>query len=191
MNQETNEFLMENLVDAHNIFNSIIKEMQQANIPFEYEFIRDKEMNSYEIVSDLLVKMNSEVYEYNYLIDNNITFFNDKYSFYVRYISLYIISFIFIKMYHEIFTTEKFNEFWHYIVGLFLGSTFVGLLNKDINEYQTNTKEKRDLINRLKTLEEAHRENHDKAVNEIDYIFALNDNLWEELDRGKKLVKKE
>lgn len=189
MNQETNDFLMENLNDAHHIFKCIIGEMQQKGIPFEYELIKEKEMNSYEIVSNLLVKMDSEVYEYNYLIDNNQEFFNDKYSFYLKYISLYIVSFIFIKMYHEIFTTEKFNELWHYIVGLFLGSTFVGLLNKDINEYQSNTKEKRDLINRLKTLKEEHMENHDKAVNEIDYIFALNDNLWDELENSKKLVK--
>lgn len=189
MNQETNDFLVYNLNDAHNIFNNIIEEMKQANIPFEYEFIKQKEMNSFQIVRDILLKMNGEIYEYNNLIDDNKEFFEEKYNIYLKYISLYIVSIIFVKVYHEIFSTEKFNEFWHYLVGLFLGSTYVGLLNKDINDYQSNTKEKRDLINRIKTLKEEYKDNHDKAVNEIDYIFALNDNLWEELDKGKKLVK--
>ena len=189
MNEETNDFLMQNLIDAHAIFNNIIMEMQQANISFEYEFIRQKEKNSYNFVYNNLLKMNSNLYEYNQLVADNDDFLQSKYEIYVKYILLYIVSIVFIKLYHEIFTVEKFNHFWHYIVGLFLGSTFTGLLNKDIKEYQSDTKEKRDLINKLKSLKEDYKKNHDNAVVEIDYIFALNDNLWEELDKRKKLVK--
>lgn len=189
MNQETNDFLTYNLNEAHDIFNSIIDEMQEANIPFHYNTIKEMEMNSYEIVNNLIIKMNSEVYEYNCLIEDNEDMFNEKYSIYLKYIALYVISIIFIKVYHDIFSTEKFNEFWHYLVGLFLGSTYIGLLNKDVNDNMNCTKERRDLINRLKTLKEEYKENHDKAVNEIDYIYALNDNLWNEFDKGVSLIK--
>ena len=189
MNQETNDFLTDNLNDAHNIFLNIIREMQQAKIPYEYEFIRQKEMNSFEMIREILVKMNGEVYEYNNLITDNKDFLDEKYKIYLKYLALYVVSIVFVKTYHAIFGTEKFNELWHYFVGLFLGSTFIGLLNKDVHDYQSNTKEKRDLINRLKTLKEEYKLNHDIVVNEIDYIFALNDNLWDELDYKKKLVK--
>ena len=76
-----------------------------------------------------------------------------------------------------------------YLLGLFFGSTFVGLINRDLNEQKYGSKEKRDLINRFRDLKEEYKKNHDDAVNEIDYIFALNDNLWSELDNGKKLIK--
>lgn len=189
VNQETNDFLKFNLNEAHSIFSNIIKEMEQADIPFEYEFVKQKEMNSYEIIRDILIKMDNAVYEYDDLISDNRDLFDDTNKLYLKYIALYVISIIFIRVYHEIFSTEKFNEFWHFLVGLFLGSTYIGLLNRDINEHKSDTKEKRDLINRLRTLREEYKENHDAVVNEIDYIFALNDNLWEELDKGKKLVK--
>lgn len=189
MNQETNDFLTYNLNDAHNIFNGIIKEMEEANIPYHYNTIKEAEINSFEIVKDIIVKMNNEVYEYNNLIDDNKDLFDEKAGIYIKYISLYIVSILFIKMYHKLFSLEKFNELWHYLVGLFLGSTFIGLLNKDLNEVNNGTKDRRDLINRLKTLKEEYKQNHDKAVNEINYLFALNDNLWEELDKQIVLVK--
>lgn len=189
MNEETNEFLMENLDDAHNIFNNIIAEMQQENIPFEYEFIKQKEKDSFDIVRNGLSKMYNMVCEYDELKEKNDDILNGKKEIFTKYILLYIASLLYIKLYHHIFKSGDFNEIWHYVLGLFLGSTFIGLLNKDINEYNGGTKEKRELINKLKTLKEDYKEEHDKIVCEIDYIFALNDNLWEELDKGKKLVK--
>ena len=189
VNQETIDFLMENLHDAHAIFNTIIHEMQAANIPYEYEFLRQKEQNSYESISNNILKMNSCLYEYDYLKDTNEEFFDYENHIYFKYIILYIVSIVFIRVYHEIFNIERFNEFWHYLVGLFLGSTYIGLLNKDLNEHRGGTKEKRYLINRVKSLKEDYKSSHDNAVVEIDYIFALNDNLWDELDKGKKLVK--
>ena len=189
MNQETNDFLRENLVDAHTIFENIIGQMQEANIPYDYEFLIQKEKNSYDIVTTLLHKMNNSVYEYHDLEEKNVDLINANHDIYFKYFMLYAISIIFIKIYHEIFNTGKFNEFWHYLLGLFFGSTFVGLINRDLNEQKYGTKEKRDLINRFRDLKEEYKKNHDDAVNEIDYIFALNDNLWSELDNGKKLIK--
>ena len=185
MNQETNDFLMENFSDAHNIFLNIISQMQECNVPYDYDSIKQKELESYNNINSALINMASNLYEYNTLMEDNRDFFNEKYNIYFKYITLYVISVIFIRVYHEIFSLEKFNAFWNYLVGLFLGTTYIGLLNKDVNEYQSDTKEKRDLINRIKTLKEHYKENHDKAVNEINYIFSLNDKLWPEAIKGK------
>lgn len=189
MNRETNDFLQFNLNEAHTIFNSIVLEMQEANIPYDYNTLKQMEENSFNEIKNLLVKMDSEVFEYDNLTDKYKDFLQGKDEIYFKYIFLSIVSIIFIKLYHEIMDTEKFSSMLHYFVGLFLGGTFVGLLNKDLNEYQSDTKEKRDLINRLKTLKEEYKKNHDLAVIMIDYIFALNDNMWNELDHGKNLVK--
>lgn len=188
MNQETNDFLMENFSDAHNLFLNIIGQMQECNVQYDYDSIKQKEMESYKNISSALINMGCELQEYKTLMEDNREFFNEKYNIFVKYITLYIISIIFIRAYHEIFSLEKFNAFWNYLVGLFLGTTYVGLLDKDLNEYQSDTKEKRDLINRLKTLKEEYKENHDKAVNEINYIFSLNDKLWPEAIKGKMFV---
>lgn len=189
MNQETNDFLEYNLQEAHATFNTIIAEMQNEKISFNYEVIEDKENISFQIVCDLLCKMDFNLYEYNSLMDKNSELFDNEYKIYLKYISLYMVSIIFIRLFHEIFDTSKLNEILKYAIGMFLGSTYMGLMHKDLNDNKNDTKEKRDLINRLKTLKEEYKKNHDQAVNEIDYMFALNTNLWNELDNSKKLVK--
>ena len=75
---------------------------------------------------------------------------------------------------------------------MFLGSTYVGLLSKDIYDNRNDTKDKRELLNRLKTMREEYKENHNRVVCEIDGIFALNDILWAKLDleRNKSKIKK-
>ena len=108
-------------------------------------------------------------------------------SIYIKYISLYIATILFLRLYHEIFDTSELNDMIKYMVGLFLGSTYIGLLNKDIHDSRSDTKEKRDAINELKTMKEEYQKMHDEAVREIDYIFAVNSNLWDELD--KEMVK--
>ena len=116
--------------------------------------------------------------------------FNNKKIIYTKYIILCFASIVFVKLYHKIFNPGKFDEFVHYLVGLFLGGTFVGLLNKDLNDNMSDTKEKRDLVNRLKTLKEEYKELHDNAVIIIDIIFSMNDKLWDEIDKSKSLIKK-
>ncbi len=190
MNQETNDFLRENLTDAHTIFNSILKEMQEVGIPYEYEAIKQSEQIDYNTINELLIKMNKAIYEYDNLMSDNEEFFDGRIEYYVKYISLYILSLLLVNGFNKLFNTEDLDKLWYFVIGLFFGSTFIGLLNKDLHEYQSDNLEKRNLINRLKTLKEEYKENHDKAVIMIDYIFALNDRLWNELDNGKKLIKK-
>ena len=188
MNQEVNDFLMENLKEAHETFNNIIREIEENNIVYETT-LKDEEKKEYQQIYDLITKMNNHLNDYNYLFQTNSDIIDEEYIIYIKYISLYITTIILIKLLHEIFDTKELNDIIKYFSGLFLGSTYIGLLNKDINELKDDTKEKRDLFNKLKTLKEEYKENHDQAVCKIDYIYALNTKLWKNLDNGKKLVK--
>ena len=189
MNQEVNDFLKQNLLEAHATYNTIISEMKENNITFEYDVLNEKENESFTSICEMINKMQCNLSEYNRLKEDNQEIFDNEYSIYLKYFSLYIVSILFIKVFHIIFDTEKLSDILKYAIGMFLGSTYIGLLNKDIHDNRSDSKETRDLINRLKTLKEEYKENHDMAVIEIDYIFALNTNLWNKLDEGKKLVK--
>lgn len=190
MNQEINNFLSINLNEAHATFNSIIAEMIDNDIQYDYATVKQKEELYYKNVCDIILSLDSMVHEYNCLVLDNAELFDNKKILYIKYILLFITSIIFIKLYHKIFNIDKFNEFLHYLVGLFLGGTFIGLLNKDLSDNMGDTKEKRELVNRLKTLKEEYKELHDNAVIIIDYIFEMNDKLWDEIDKKKVLIKK-
>ena len=96
MNQETNDFLVQNLIEAHVTFNSIIKEMQDDKISFNYKFVEEREKESYQIVYDIINKMNFNVYEYNDLKEKNNDLFDSEYKIYLKYFSLYLVSLVFI-----------------------------------------------------------------------------------------------
>ena len=123
------------------------------------------------------------------LKEENKEMYEVEHGMYIKCISLYIVTLLFLRLYNEIFDTSELNDMIKYMVGLFLGSTYIGLLNKDIHDNRNGTKERRDLINRLKTMKEDYKKMHDEAVNEIDYIFAVNTNLWKELDKERVKVK--
>lgn len=185
MNEETNDFLKENLEEAHSTFQAIISEMKENQIDYPYSVLESMEMNSYHEISDIISKMRYYVLEAKGLREDNSELFDSEYSLYIKYISLYIVSLLFIRLYHEIFDTSKISDMLKYIIGMFLGSTYIGLLNKDINDNRSDTKDKRDLINKLKTMKEEYKDIHDKAVREIDAIFAINGGLWTMLDEEK------
>lgn len=185
MNQETNDFLLYNLEEAHNTFISIIREMKDNNIEFNYKELEMMERNSYQYVMDTINKMNYYVSYNDSVKDQQMELLEEKYRLIFKYTSLYVVTLVLIRLYHEIFDTSKLNDMVKYGVGLFLGSCYMGLLNRDINENYSDTKEKRDLINKLKTMKEEYKQDHDKIVFEIDSIFALNSYLWTELDKVK------
>ena len=185
MNEEVNDFLKINLEEAHSIFKGIISEMKDNNVDVDYYELETEEMNCYQNVTSIMNKMDYYIKLTNDLDEDKTEIVNAEYKLYLKYISLYIVSFVFIRVFYEIFDTSKLNEMVKYMVGMFLGSTYIALLNKDIHDNRNDTKEKRDLINKLKTLKEEYQKNHDQAVCEIDGIFALNDTLWDVLYREK------
>ena len=185
MNEETNDFLRENLEEAHATFNSILLEMKEKNVVANYYELIDKEEKCYQETFEIVNKMNYFVTKASSLQEEKNELLEAEYGIYIKYFSLYIVSLLFIRAYHEIFDTKDLSDILKYIVGMFLGSAYMILLNKDIHDNRSNTKEKRDLINELKTLKEQYKEAHDKAVCEIDGIFAFNDTLWDKLDKEK------
>ncbi len=185
MNEETNDFLKFNLEEAHATFKTILSEMKDNNIDFDYNEIEMIEMNSYSLVSKMMKEMYYYVINSNIIRENNKEIFHDEYRFYLKYFTLYLVSLVFIRLFYEIFDTSKLNEMIKYVVGMGLGSTYIGLLSKDISDNRSSTKERRDIINELKTMKEEYKKNHDKVVFEINSIFALNDYLWSQLDKGK------
>ena len=186
MNQETNDFLNENLEEAHNTFNSIIKEMKQNNISINYQELEEREIKCYYEIKEIMNEMNCFVHNTNIIKENNKELFNYKYNLYLKYLSLYIVSLVFISLYHKIFDTSKLHDIVKYFVGMFLGSTYMGLLKKDISDNLSDTKEKRDLINQLKTMKEEYKKDHDTVVCEINGMFGINDILWDRLDKVKE-----
>ena len=189
MNEETNDFLKYNLNEAHNIFKSIISEMKENNISYDYSETEQEEMKSYREINSIMNKMDYYVNKANDLKDINNEILDEEYKIYFKYISLYIVSLVFIRLLSEIYDTSKISEIVKYIIGMFLGSSYMALLHKDINDNRSDSKEKRDIINELKTMKEEYKKEHDKVVSEIDGIFMLNDTLWNKLDKEKILKK--
>lgn len=189
MNIETNEFLKFNLEEAHMIFKSIIGEMKENGVSIDYRELELKEMKCYQEISNLMDKMYYCVLRTAELRENQKQTLDEEYRIYLKYMSLYVVSVVLIRLLSEIYDTSKISEIVKYLIGMFLGSTYMVLMNKDINENRTNTKDKRDLINELKTLKEEYKKDHDIVVREIDGIFMLNDTLWNRLDHEKRNIR--
>ena len=189
MNIETNEFLKFNLEEAHMIFKSIIGEMKENGVSIDYRELELKEMKCYQEISNLMDKMYYCVLRTAELRENQKQMLDEEYRIYLKYMSLYVVSVVLIRLLSEIYDTSKISEIVKYLIGMFLGSTYMVLMNKDINENRTNTKDKRDLINELKTLKEEYKKDHDIVVREIDGIFMLNDTLWNRLDHEKRNIR--
>lgn len=189
MNEETNDFLKYNLEDAHMIFKSIIREMKENCIDIDYKELEVKEIECYHEINNMMEKMYYYVARSNELKEAQTEMLETEYKLYFKYFSLYVVSIVLIRLLSEIYDTSKINEIVKYLIGMFLGSTYIALMNKDINENRSDTKDKRQLINELKTLKEEYRQVHDKVVTEIDGIFMLNDTLWNKLDREKRYIR--
>lgn len=189
MNKETNEHLEECLEEAHSTFKNIIEEMKEKNIDYDYYEEAIEEEAIFRDVSNKMEKLRNYVAEVECLHDNHIEMISDETILCVKYLSLYAVSLLFIKVFHTIFDTRDLNEMVKYGVGMFLGSTYMGLLGKDIYDNRNGTKERRDLINKLKTIREEYKTIHDDVVFNIDKIFKKNDNLWTVLDRENEKSK--
>ncbi len=190
MNKETNDFLLENLDEAHESFIHILKEMKENNIDVDYHELETKERENYQSIVNEINQMGYYVSEATTLREENSDLFDYEYTLYIKYAILFGVSLAFIKLFHVIFDTSRLDDIVKYGVGMLFGGTYIGLLNKDIHDNRSCTKEKRDLINKLKTFKENYKISHDKAVCNIDGIFSLNGFLWDKIEE-EKVKKKE
>ena len=185
MNEEVNNFLKANLEEAHDTFKAIISEMKDENISIDYSEVEKNEQDYYLEVAEIMNKLNYYVLEAKALKEDQDAILEEEYKLYLKYFALYVVSLAFIRIFYEIVDTSKLNEMVKYAVGMFLGSTYMGLLNKDLRDNRSDTKDKRDLINRLKTMKEEYKATHDEVVLKIDCMFDLNTRLWGVLDRER------
>ena len=189
MNTDINNYLLENLNEAHETYVHIIKELKENNVDADYRELEQEENNRYQIITKLINQMVNYVYEADDLKEIGNDMMEYTAITCVKYAALFATSLLFLKAFDHIFDTSKLDGMLRYVIGMFLGGTYIGLLNGDINKYRTDAKEKRDYINKLKTMKEEYKKVHDEAVYEIDKIYAKNDELWNKLDREKVKVK--
>lgn len=190
MDEGINNILMDELMEAHTDFNNIIQSMKDNSINYRYDEVINMEKNSYTISYNSLTRMNKSLDEYKYFKKNNIDFFDGEIKIYTKYILLYIVSIIMIKVFAKTLSAEKINEIWYALVGIVLGTANAKIINKNINNYRYGNKQNRLLMDDLYTLKEDYDANFEIARKEISYIFSLNRNLKKELLNIKLYVKK-
>ena len=190
MDEGINNILMDELMEAHADFGNIIAAMQENNLDFPYAKIIGLEESSYNISFNAVSQMIKSYEEYNVLKKKNEDFFEGEFKIYVKYLMLYIISIIMIKVFCKSLSSEKLNEIWYALIGVVLGTANANIINKNINNYRYGNKENRTLMDDLSTLKEDYDNNFEIARREIGYLFSLNRNLQKELFNTKNYVKK-
>lgn len=185
MNDVTNEYLQECLDEAHASFIDIISEMKSNHMVYDYDADIEEEALRFREATNKLEKLRYLVGDVNRLSDDHIELISDDVIIFVKYMALYAVTFLFLRGLSSIFDTSKMDDMIKYGAGLFLGSTYVGLLSKDIYDNRHGTKERRELINRLKTLKEEYQTCHDDLVIVIDQMFDKNTSLIHDIEDGK------
>lgn len=189
MEQEKNDILLDDLFEARGAFDNLINEMRDLGIVYPYEDTISEEEKSYANAFNAISRMNGYTEEYNYLMDENVDFFEEEIRIYVKYAILYGASIILLKLFSKTLSAREISEIWYGLVGLLLGSVNMGVINKNVNDHRYGTKESRDLMNRLSTLKERYKEDYSLAYKEVQSLFDTNNKLWKELDKGKVLKK--
>lgn len=186
MNVETNEYLKENLDDAHETFKIIIKEMKDNNINYDYQNLELEEIELYNAVSNLMRRMDNYVCDLDSMKSKIDQLHEEELILFIKYAALYAVSFLFLKAFHIIFDTKDLSDIAKYGVGMFLGSTYVGLLSKDLYDCRSDRKETRELLNKIKTMKEEYKDCHDQVVFKINRIFKINSDKWQIIDDLKE-----
>ena len=185
MNEEVNKFLKWNLEEAYSDFNGVIDEMRENNIPINYEEVIADEKDYYLEVVRIMTKLDYYLSEADDLKEIVDEVRENEFKICFKYAFLYLIYIIFIRLFHEIFDTRDLDDMVKYIAGMFLGSTYVLLMKSEIDDCRSDTKDKRDALNKLKTLKEDYKKTHDELVLKIDSMYKLNTTLWGVYDREK------
>ncbi len=185
MDQGINNILLEELFEAHGAFENIIAEMKEKEISYPYDKVISMEKCSYNLCYNSITKMNDAQERYNLLRDENKEFFSGERRVIIKYLALYVVSIIMIKVFAKTLSAEKINEIWYALLGMTLGTVNAGIISKNINAYRNNTRESREFVSNLHELKDTYDENFEIARREVSYIFSLNRNLEAEIPEEK------
>jgi len=188
MDQEKNDMLRDDLIEAKASFDNIIMEMQERNIKFPYEDVIKMTETSYANSYNAITRMNEYTKDYEYLIECNEAFFSNEAKIIISGILMYVITFFALRLFGKILSGKQINEIIYMLLGVLLGSINMGFIYGNLNDLRSGSKDSRELINRLKTLKEDYKKDYHTAYNEIESINALNRNLWKEIDEYKEKV---
>ena len=177
MNQAINDLLISELEEAHAYFEYLVLNFNEKNLPYSLPDIIRIENNSYHISVDAITKMNDSLARYEYLKNENADYFEEEAKMIIKYILLYLVSIIMIKVFSKTLSTDKINELWYGMAGILLGSVNTGIIYSNVHQYRYGDKEHRDLMNELNDLKEEYDKNFEIARREISYMFSLNRNL--------------
>ena len=189
MSDEINYLLFDELEEAHGYFNNVIDELKEKDNSYPSNDVISIENNSYNIAHDALEKMDEALEKYNYLRNNNIEFFEEQDKVVVKYVLLYLVSIIMIKIFAKTLSSDKINAIWYAMIGGLLGSVNTGMIYSNLHEYRYGNKENREIMNKVMELREEYDINFEIARREIHYMFSLNRNLDSELTDEKHYVK--
>ena len=188
MDQEKNDMLRDDLLEAKASFDNLIMEMQEKNINFPYENVIKMTEVSYANSYNAITRMTEYTRDYEFLTEANEDFFEDEARIIIGGVLMYIITFFALRIFGKILSSKQINEIIYMLVGVLFGSINTGFIYSNINYHRNESKDSRELINRLKTLKEDYKKDYQTAYNEIESINSLNRNLWKELDEYKKKV---
>ena len=188
MDQEKNDMLRDDLVEAKASFDILIMELQERNISFPYEDVIKMTETSYAISYNAITRMNEYTRDYVFLTEENEGFFEDEARIIIGGVLMYVITFIALRIFGKILSGKQINEMIYMLTGVLFGSINMGFIYSNVNNHRNESKDSRELINRLKSLKEDYKRDYHIAYNEIENINSLNRNLWKELDEYKKKV---
>ncbi len=189
MEQEKNDLLRSDLLEAKASFDCLINDMLNSHIEFPYETVIKLAEYSYHNAFNAITRMNASTKEYNYLVEANIDYFDDEARIIFAGVIMYLITIVVMRLFGKTLSGKQINEMWYLLVGMLLGSINTGIIYSNLNNHRNGSKDSRELINRMKSLKDDYKENYDVATKEIDCLFSLNRNLWDELDRHKFITK--
>ncbi len=190
MNEGICSILLDELFEAHGCFENIIGEMKERGIEYPYDKVIRIEENSYNISFNAINRMIESFEKQNYLMIENKKFFLEERKLIIKYIMLYIVSIIIIKVFSKTLSSERLNEIWYALIGMALGSVNATIVNKAINNHRYGKKENRELMGNINDYTEIYDENFEIANREVNYILSLNRNLQQEIPSQKILLKK-
>ncbi|MBP5683972.1 MAG: hypothetical protein J6X02_01795 [Bacilli bacterium] len=184
MDQEKNDMLRSDLMEAKCMFDNLIFEMQEKSISFPYEEVIKMTEISYANAYNAITRMNDYTKDYEFLNEANEDFYEDEARLIFSGIIMYLISLVVMRIFGKILSGKQINEIYYLLAGFLLGSVNTGIIFNNINEHRYGNKDSREFINRIKTLKDDYKKDYHIAYNEIESINSLNRNLHRELERN-------
>ena len=189
MNFEINRTLLEELEEANGYFENIVLEIKNDDPDISLDNYINKVRESFQESMQALDKMDNILVEYNLLHMDNHEFFNGEKKIVMKYVFLYMVSIIMIKVFSKTLSSVKINEIWYAFVGMLLGTVNTKMLCSNLDAYRKENKNVRNMLNEDSSLKEEYDKYFAIALGGLTNIQTIIRSLNRHLDDSKSLVK--